>query len=329
MKHRNEVLVGSAVLLGIVFIVGGTIWLRGAGLGRDDTEIKARFAEVGQLLKGNAVKLRGVPIGRVERIDLDSLGNGVIITMRIDGKLTLPEDPVVLLSPESMFGDWQAEIVPRSSFPRYNYSEAGDPAILPGYSLPDISRLTAVADQIAQNMAILSERVSITFTEETALKLRRSVDNVLLASEKAMALVDRQSANVDRISRDFQQATQAASDAAAAVSRTLTQVELAVGEGRLVQIVQNMEATSSRAAALADTLLSMSRDMRVASATADSTMRRVGAIASAIQRGEGSLGRLMVDTMLYVSIRESNLELQRLLRDIRENPRKYITVRVF
>jgi phospholipid/cholesterol/gamma-HCH transport system substrate-binding protein len=329
MKHRNEVLVGTVVLLGIALIIGGTIWLRGMGLGRDDTEVKARFAEVGQLLKGNAVKLRGVPIGRVESIDLDSTGNGVIVTMLITGGLRLPEDPVVLLSPESMFGDWQAEIAPRAAFPRYVFMEAADPTILPGYSFPDISRLTAVADQIAQNMAVLSERVQITFTEETALKLRQTVDNVVLASQKLTDLVDRQGTSIDRISKDFQEATRAASDAASAVSRTLTQVEQAVGEGRLVQIVQSVEATAARAVALGDTLLAMSRDMRVAAATADSTLQRLGNITSAVERGEGSLGRLMTDTMMYVSIRESNLELQRLLRDIRENPRKYITVRIF
>ncbi len=93
--------------------------------------------------------------------------------------------------------------------------------------------------------------------------------------------------------------------------------------------MRDVEATAARTAALADTLLAMGRDMRAAAATADSTLATVGNIASAIERGEGSLGRMMTDTTLFVSIRESNLELQALLRDIRENPRKYINVRVF
>lgn len=329
MKTRNEVMVGTVVILGIALAVVGTIWLSGEAVGRGQVEVRARFTEVGQLLEGNSVKLRGVPIGRVQSIALDSAGRGVVVTMRIDGDVQLPEDPVALLSPESMFGDWQAEIVPRRDFATYDYAEAPDPNILPGYSLPDISRLTAVADEIAENMATLSERVELAFTEETALKVRRSVENILDASEKISTLVAGQEGAIQQVSADLQAVTQTMRGATNTMSHVLTQVEDAISEDRLVTIVQDVQATASRTAALTDTLLAMSRDMRQAAATADSVLGTVGSLASSIERGEGSVGRLMTDTMLYASLRESNLELQALLRDIRENPRKYINVRVF
>lgn len=329
MRTRNEVMVGTVVLVGIALAVVGTIWLQGAAMGRGQVEVRARFTEVGQLLEGNSVKLRGVPIGRVQSIALDDQGRGVLVTMRIGEDVVLPEDPVALLSPESMFGDWQAEIVPRADFPRYDYTEAPDPSVLPGYSLPDISRLTAVADEIAENMATLSARVELAFTEETALKVRRSVENILDASEMISNLVASQEGAIQQVSRDLQNVTSAMSGAAGTMTEVLDQVERAVSEDRLVTIVEDVELTAARTAALADTLLAMGRDMRAAAATADSTLATVGNIASSIERGEGSLGRLVTDTTLFVSIRESNLELQALLRDIRENPRKYINVRVF
>ena len=329
MRTRNEVLVGSVVILGIAIVVVGTIWLKGEGMGRDQIEVRARFTEIGQLLEGNGVKLRGVPIGRVNRIALDSAGHGVIVTMRINEDVTLPEDPVALLSPESMFGDWQAEIAPRSDFDNYNYAESPDPNVLPGYSLPDISRLTAVADEIAENMATLSERVELAFTEETALRLGQSVENILDASENVSSLVSSQRGAVETVSRDLQAATRTLGRAAAVVEEVLNQTEEAISEERLVQIVADVERTASRTAELADTLLAVGRDIRVAAATADSTMRSLGELAAGVERGEGSVGRLMSDTTLFVSIRESNLELQALLRDIRENPRKYFSVRVF
>lgn len=329
MRSRNEIVVGSVVILGIALTVAGTLWLKGAAVGRGQIELRARFTEVGQLLEGNSVKLRGVPIGRVQQIALDSAGNGVIVSMRIDDEVVLPEDPVALLSPESMFGDWQAEIVARRDFSRYDYAEAPDPSVLPGYALPDMSRLTAVADEIAENMATLSERVELAFTEETALKVRRSVENILDASEKISGLVSSQEGAIQDVSRDLQNLTRTMSGAANTMNGVLNQVERAVSEDRLVAIVRDVEATAARTAALADTLLIMGRDMRAAAATADSTLATVGNIASAIERGEGSIGRLMTDTTLFVSIRESNIELQALLRDIRENPRKYINVRVF
>jgi ABC-type transporter Mla subunit MlaD len=65
VTRRNEVLVGATIILSIALIVWGTIWLKGAGFGREENVIRARVSEAGQLLKGGAVKLRGVPIGRV------------------------------------------------------------------------------------------------------------------------------------------------------------------------------------------------------------------------------------------------------------------------
>src|SRR5690606_21550348 len=98
--------------------------------------------------------------------------------MRIDADVVLPPDPVVLLSPKSMFGDWQAEIHPRMQFMRYDFAEPRDPNVLPGYALPDMSRLTAVADRIAENLAVVTERVEIAFTEETAMNVRRAIENI-------------------------------------------------------------------------------------------------------------------------------------------------------
>src|SRR5690606_29526591 len=190
--RRNDVAVGAVVILGIALILGGVIWLKDAGFGREEIRIQARFREVGQLLDGNAVKLRGVKVGSVDRIELEPTGAAVIVTMRVRDDVRLPEDPVVLLSPESMFGDWQAEIYPRRSFPQYEYAEAPDPSVLPGYALPDISRLTAVADQIAQNMAVLSERFELAFTDETAANIRLAIENIQQVSGELTGLVSGQ-----------------------------------------------------------------------------------------------------------------------------------------
>jgi phospholipid/cholesterol/gamma-HCH transport system substrate-binding protein len=99
VTRRNEVLVGLTIIIGIVVIVVGTVWLKGAGFGREETTIQARVPDAGQLLNGGAVKLRGVPIGRVSGIALEQSSGGVIITMNIDSKVRLPEDPVAILSP--------------------------------------------------------------------------------------------------------------------------------------------------------------------------------------------------------------------------------------
>ncbi|HUF49538.1 MAG TPA: MlaD family protein [Longimicrobiales bacterium] len=329
MTRRNEVVVGTVVLLSIALIIFGTIWMKGLKLGSEDVTQQARFREVGQLLVGSTVKFRGVPIGRVERIELERGGGAVIVTMTVDAAVTLPPDPAVILAPESMFGDWQAEIVTRGMFPTYAYTEATDADMLPGYSLPDMSRLTAVADEIARNLATISNRVELAFTEETALNIREAIDNIQQASGELASLVSSQQAAIDEVARNLERTSEAAGQAALTMQRAFGEVETAIGGGKLTNIVQSVERATARTDSLVSILVATSRELRTTAISADSTFRRVNNIAVAVERGEGSLGRLLTDTALFYSLISTNLEMQALLRDIRNNPRKYINLTIF
>ena len=297
-------------------------------LGAEDVEVQARFREVGQLLEGGTVKLRGVPIGRVEAIELEPSGNGVLVTLSVRSDVRLPPDPAVVISPESLFGDWQAEVVARNTF-GYDFAESPDPAVLPGYALPDMSRLTAVADEIASNLATISTRVELAFTQETADNIRLAINNIQHLSEQLNDIVGAQQGALEEVAANLRSTSVAAGEAAEALRRTFAEVEGAVGGGRLNSIVGNVERTTARTDTLTVALAAASRDLQLAARSADSTFRAVSAIADRVQRGEGSLGMLLSDTSLYVRISESTLQLQALLRDIRENPRKYINLTVF
>ena len=326
---RTEIAVGAVILLGIALLFFGTVWLKGARLGEQETTVRARFLEVGQLLEGNAVKLRGVAIGRVEEIALEPGGGGVIVSMTIDEEVPLPADPIVLLSPESMFGDWQAEIYPRSRFPQYEYAEAPDPQVLPGYSLPDISRLTAVADEIAANLAELTERVGLAFTDETAVSIRRTIENVEQVSGQLSGLVSGQQQAVDQVAANLEATSATINETVLSIREVVAQVEGAVANGELSSIVRNVTSATAQLDTLGTTLLAVSRDLNHTAAAADTSFTRLNDIMAGVQRGEGTVGRLMQDTDLYTELVETNALMQALLEDFRDNPRKYINLEVF
>ena len=329
MKRRNEVIVGVVVILSILLIIFGTIWLQGLELGQRPRHIQARFDEAGQILKGNKVKLRGVEIGRVEGIELEANGRGVLVSMSIDPEVRLPEDPVAILAPESMFGDWQAQIYPRSTFPQYRYAESPDPQVLPGFALPDISRLTAVADEIAGNMKNLTDRFEIAFTVETAANVRKAIQNIEEVSAQLTSLVERQQKNADEVAANLQTTSQSLGDAAETARRAFAQLEQAVGGGKLTAVVENVQKATAQTDSLAALLLETSRQVRSTAISADSALRTVGSVARAIERGEGTLGKLVKDTALYYRMTETTREVQLLMRDFRANPRKYINLTIF
>ena len=329
MKRRNEVVVGIVILLGILLIVAGSVFLKGEGWGREEQVIKARVPDAGALLAGASVKLRGVPIGRVDSIELTESSDGVLLTMSIDEDVRLPEDPVVLLAPESMFGDWQVQISPRASFPFYQFAESADPKVLPGYTLPDISQLTAVADEIANNLRTLSDRFELAFTEQTATNVREAIENIQKVSEQLTGLISRQNENADLVAESLASTAESLGEAAETARRAFAQFEEAVGGGRLTGIVSNVHSASMQADSISRVMLDVTRDLRIAAASADTTFRKVGNVADAINNGEGTLGRLVRDTTMYFRLIETNAEVQALLRDMQANPRKYINLTIF
>ncbi|HEX6135983.1 MAG TPA: MlaD family protein [Longimicrobiales bacterium] len=329
MSRRNEVVVGAVVILAILLIVIGTIWMQGLAFGSEERIVQARFREVAQLLVGGKVKYRGVPIGRVESIEFEPGGAAVIVSLAVDSDVTLPEDAAVMLSPESFFGDWQAEVISRRMFATYEYTEPVESGMLPGYTLPEISRLTAVADEIAGNLATISTRIELAFTEETALNVREAIENIQRASGELAGLMNSQQAAIEEVASNLERTSEAAGQAALTLQRSFAEVEAAIAGGRLVNIVTNVDRATSRTDSLVSLLVQTSRDLSNTAVSADSTFRMVSSIASDIQRGEGSLGRLIQDTTLYMSLVQTNVEMQTLLRDIRRNPRRYINLTIF
>jgi len=326
---RNELRVGLVVIAGVALIVLGTLWMHDWSFGAEQRDVRAWFREVGQLQRGNAVKLRGVPIGEVTAIELDERSTGVVVHMNIGGDVVLPEDPVVILAPESMFGDWQAEIYPRSRFPVYDYAISPAPDVLPGYSLPDMSRLTAVGDRIAENLADITERFDIAFTEETARNVADAIDNIQQVTAQLTNLVEAQEETIVGLAEGLQTTTATFREAVETANRAFAQIEAAIAEGELTHIVDNVETMTAKMDTVSQALTLVSQDLGGAVASADSTFTSLNAIMGSLERGEGSLGQLIQDTALYSELVLTSGLLQDLLLDFQRNPRKYINLRVF
>lgn len=325
----NEMRVGLVVIAGIVLILLGTLWLQDWSFGQEQQEIAAWFREVGQLQDGNAVKLRGVPIGEVNGIELDETSTGVFVRMSIAADVRMPEDPVVLLAPESLFGDWQAEIFPRARYPFYNYAISPEPGVLPGYSLPDVSRLTAVADRIAENLAVITDRVDIAFTEETAVNIREVINNLQEVTAEMAILAQTQGQTVAGLAEGLESTNATFREAAGTAQRALAEVERALAAQDLAAIMGSVANVTAQLDTLTRSLGGMSEEMATAVLAADSSFQALATIMNRVERGEGSLGLLLQDTVLYRDLLLTSTLVQDLLKDFQRNPQKYINLRVF
>ncbi|TVR60952.1 MAG: MCE family protein, partial [Gemmatimonadales bacterium] len=329
VNRSKEALVGVVIVAAILLVTFGTLWLQGVSLRATEIEVTAAFSSVGLIRPGNAVKYRGVRIGRIREIEVDQEGELVLVRARIQDDVRLPSDAVAILSPESLFGDWQMEIAPRDRFPAYRYSEPREADHLAGYSIPDISQLTATADRISADIEILTERVGIAFSEETARNVASLIENVEEVTQRLSQLITQQADAFAGVTGEIQETTQEIGEAAVGVRQTLDRVNEALAREEVGDALGDLVAMTSNLRALSEGLEGTSDQFRTTAARADSTFARVGTILTAMEEGEGTLGRLLRDPAVASELEGTLQELQLLLEDVRLNPRRYLRLSIF
>lgn len=359
MRLKNEALVGLVVILGIITSVAGAVWLSGRQWGGAERTLTAAFSNVGALTTGNPVKYRGVNIGRVSNIELAPRGTGVYVTLEVTQDITMPNDPGVLLSSESMFGGWQAVIVSQPDFPDLAFTTAPRRDVLPGASLPDITELTAVAARIASDIELLSERIQIAFTPETAVKIRETIENVEGATEQLSGFLGQQLQTYGQVGTNVLATTENIRLASVEARQTMAAVRGSIAGGDIQAITANARRASENFAALSSQLQGAASGVPGLVTSANATIGAFGETANALnqtltglqpslaeigptigearaamasfntlltslQSQEGSLGRLLSDPALFEETQRLIVTMQRLMADIQANPGKYV-----
>ncbi len=329
MTRHREILVGVVIVAGVFTAVVGTLWLQEVTLGRGTREVEALFDEVGSLMRGNPVKLRGVGIGRVHSIAVEPGGEAVRVRMRIQEDVELPADPVVILAPESMFGDWQAEIVCRTVYPQFDYYEPREPEVLGGHALPDITRLTAAADEISATLTVLTARVEQAFTEETAQNISLAIDNIQEVSERLRDLVEVQAGAFVELATEVESAVVELGGAARSANLAFQKVDEILGAPGTESLLEDVQATVFNLRELTQDLGSTAQGAQVLVMHADSAFVRLDRLMAQIESGEGAFGRLMADETLAIRAQDALRDLQALLEDFKENPHRYVRLSIF
>jgi phospholipid/cholesterol/gamma-HCH transport system substrate-binding protein len=332
VTRGKEFLVGIVIIAAVAVGVVGTLWLQGTTFGPVTTGV-VLTESVGQLGEGNAVTYRGVRIGQVATIAVLADGSGVEVTMILRDAVRLPPDAGVIFGPESLFGDWQAEIVSRASYPSFPFYDVppgyASPAPLGGYALPELSRLTASAEQISSNLESLTDRLELAFNEETASSLSTAIENIQAITQEVRTFVSRQSEVATAITANADSALAEIGLAASTARRSFERVEDIIDQAELEATLADLRALAGSLRQVSGELADSTGGLAGTLEKADSTIARLDRIAARIESGEGSVGRLLSDSTFAVRAEGVLMQLDSLLADLRENPRRYVRLSIF
>lgn len=332
MKKRPDLIVGATVVVTIVALIASVLWLRQSDPTRRRNRVVARFTDVGNARVGNAAVIRGVRSGRIQSIELADDG-AVLVHLSLNRDAQLPQDPVVLLNESSLFGEWQATIMERSSLPRDDAVQRQllPPAdgMIPGVTLPDIAKLTAVAGQIAGDVAAVAGRVEVAFDQDAAIELRASIRNFATLSSTLATAVRNHVGDLDTMSLELRSAVRSLNRTASQAERMAQRVDSSAARGELRTLMNDLGAAASELRTMTSTLAGMSKDLAGTQNRLDQFLLHGDSVLAKVNSGRGTLGKLLNDSSLYAGSDSLVTELRGLVTDIRANPKKFFSLRVF
>lgn len=334
MRRRDDTIVGAVVLAVVLVTVATVMWVKQADVSGREREVAAIFRNVGNARIGNAVVIRGVVAGRVQAIEL-APGGWVSVRMKLDPNVLLPHEPVVLLNESSLFGDWQATIVEMGALPqdaalRREVADASRArGMMPGVSQPGIGELTAVAGQIAGNVADVAQRVGTAFDDQAARELRASIRDVAGLASTVRGVVRDHANDIDTLSSQLRGALLALNRTAANVEVTARRLDSAATSTQVRSIVDNLSTASGELRNAALRVHELSTNLAGTQRRADAFLANGDSVLGKMNRGEGSLGLLLNDPSIYRHADSLVIELRALAADLRANPKRYLSLKIF
>jgi phospholipid/cholesterol/gamma-HCH transport system substrate-binding protein len=333
MKKRLDFLVGVTVLLTLIALVGSVLWVQQRDPGRRRQRVTARFHDVGNARVGNAAVIRGVRSGRIQSIELDDDGT-VLVHLSLDRGTRLPQDPVVLLNESSLFGEWQATIMERASLPRdeavvRQITAAPTDGTIPGATLPDIAKLTAVAGQIAGDVAAVAGRVDVAFDASAAAELRSGIRNFSVLSQTLASTVRAHAGDLDTLSAGLREAVIALNRTARTTQAIATRVDSSMTSGELRRLIVDLGDAAVQLKATTSALAGMTQQLAGTQDRLDRFLVNGDSLLTRVNDGRGTLGKLVNDSSLYVSSDSLLRSLNGLVGEVRANPKKFFNLRLF
>tara|TARA_A100001011_G_scaffold364330_1_gene414969 strand:+ start:161 stop:607 length:447 start_codon:yes stop_codon:yes gene_type:complete len=106
-----ETILGSVILLIAITFLFNFLNTNKSNLNDEDYALSAKFLKIGGLVIGNDVKLRGVKVGTVSNIKLDS-EYFAVVDFIVDDKVFVPKDSLVSIHSDGLLGNKYLSIIP-------------------------------------------------------------------------------------------------------------------------------------------------------------------------------------------------------------------------
>ena len=308
MKITNETKVGILAAFSIALLIIGYNFLKGNAIFSSETILYARYTHVDGLGVSKPVLINGYQIGRVDALQLEPNGS-ILATLKIKGKYDIPKNSVARLESTDLLGS-KAIVMALGSGA---FAEDGDTlnanveknlmeAVQPVQKKAELiigkmdSILTSVNSILNPNFQKNVDKSfnSIASTLSSLEATSKKVDNLVGAEGSRISVI---LANVEAISNNLKNNNQ-----------------------KINGILNNINSITDQVAAA---------NFKQTIDNANKVVADLQSMVSKMNTGNGSLSLLLNDSKMYDNLNSASKNLDNLIIDLKENPKRYVHFSVF
>jgi phospholipid/cholesterol/gamma-HCH transport system substrate-binding protein len=294
LDYKREATVGALVIVAVVLFFVGTTWLSGRSVGGDIEDYwKIQFRQAGNLKQSSVVRISGVPVGKVEHIELLDVGK-VLVAVSLPEKIVPKIDAAARIEAVGFVGDAAIEFDPGKAPQPLSKDK-----VIIGSQSPGLTDRAAELAYKADSLLVSAQEI---VNEETAKQLRvtmSALQGTLKAAQRTMEIYG----NPD------QGPTAEITKTMAAFRQLSVRLDSTLARGKVDTLTSNLAAMTSQFAA---------------------TGARLDTLLAGMNRGQGTLGKFVTDSGLYYDIRELSQGMKKLLDELAKHPGKIpVTVKLF
>jgi phospholipid/cholesterol/gamma-HCH transport system substrate-binding protein len=309
MKITNETKVGVLAAVAITVLIVGYSFLKGNDVFSRENEFYAIYPRVDGLTVSKPVLVNGYQIGRVSDLTLQADGR-ILVQFKVNPEYGIPKNTIAKLESTDLLGG--KAIV----FELGNGSDmAADGDTLNANVKKDlmdqVEPVQKKAEQIISRMDSVLTSVNSTLSPE----FQRNFDRSFASIARTLETLEKTTQTVDGL-----------------VTKQSSKISVIITN--LESISTNLKNNSSTITKIVNNFDKISDDVAKANfaqtiTEANKAVADLQVVINKVNSGNGTLGQLINDERMYNNLNNAAANLDKLIVDLKANPKRYVSFSVF
>jgi len=316
VKLSKEFKIGIVVVCAIAAFIWGVGFLKGSNIFSEKYFLYAVYPKIDNLIPSNPIQINGYKIGQIKSISLIEKGgkNQVLVKFIITEEVNIPRNSIAKTVSADLLGTKVVEVVFSTS---KEFVKNGDTLLAenePSFQQSFDKRLGPLQSKVESLVSSIDTVMGVV-NKVLNFKTRENISQSFESVRKAIFSLEQTAYKLDDL-----MATEKPKISSLLSNLNGITSNLNKNEAKITNILSNFSS-------LSDTLAKS--QLKSAVANADNTLKELNNLLTKINEGNGTLGKLAKNDSLYNNLNKSADDLDKLLKDLKENPKRYVHFSLF